>query len=168
MSRLADIDEALLALEAEGVVLRGRFTQGEDVEWCDRRLLARIHHYTLNRLRAEIEAVSPADFTRFLFSWQHVDAFARVTGLDGLRAIVQRLDGYEVAASAWERAVFPARMDKYDAALLDVLCLTGEVGWARLSRGPAAMVGATPIALFMRAHLDAWITVRAQEDSGSG
>jgi ATP-dependent helicase Lhr and Lhr-like helicase len=160
------IDEALLALEAEGVVLRGRFAASEEMEWCDRRLLARIHHYTLNRLRAEIEAVSPADFTRFLFSWQHVDALSRVTGLDGLRAIVQRLDGYEVAASAWERAVFPARMDRYDTAMLDVLCLTGEVGWARLSRGPAAMVSATPIALFLRAHLDAWITLRAQDDDG--
>jgi ATP-dependent Lhr-like helicase len=158
---VADIDIALLALEAEGVVLRGQFTGGAALEWCDRRLLARIHRYTLNRLRAEIEAVSPADYTRFLFAWQHVDPSTRLTGSDGVRALVQVLDGYELAASAWERAVFPARLDKYDPSLLDLLCLTGQVGWARLSSGPAAVVGATPIALFLREHLDAWLALRA-------
>jgi ATP-dependent Lhr-like helicase len=158
----SEIDGALLALESEGVVLRGRFTGTSDREWCDRRLLARIHRYTLNRLRAEIEAVSPADFTRFLFAWQHVDASSRLTGIDGVRALVQVLDGYELAASAWERAVFPARMDKYDPSMLDLLCLTGQVGWARLSRGPAALVGATPVALFLREHRDAWMAIRDQ------
>jgi ATP-dependent helicase Lhr and Lhr-like helicase len=160
-----EVDSALLGLEAEGVILRGRFTPAsEALEWCDRRLLARIHRYTLNRLRAEIEAVSPADFTRFLFAWQHVDPLARLTGVDGLRAIVLALDGYELAASAWERMVLPARMDKYEPSLLDMLCLTGEIGWARLSRGPAAVVGATAIALFLREHLEAWVTLRNQKE----
>ena len=95
----ADADAALLLLEADGVVLRGRFTPGETaLEWCDRTLLARIHRYTLNRLRAEIEPVSPADFMRFLFRWQHVETSSRLTGLDGLREIVAALDGYELAA----------------------------------------------------------------------
>jgi ATP-dependent Lhr-like helicase len=164
---IAEVDAALLALESEGVVLRGQFTgtaaaADGPMEWCDRRLLARIHRYTLNRLRAEIEAVSPADFTRFLFAWQHVDRSSRLTGIDGVRALVQVLDGYELAAGAWERAVLPARLDKYDPAMLDMLCLTGEVGWARLSSGPAAVVGATPIALFLRDHLQAWIATRGQ------
>ncbi len=167
-----EIDSALLALESEGVILRGVFTRSGAasgradgfVEWCDRRLLARIHRYTLNRLRAEIEAVSPADFSRFLLAWQHVDPLCQLTGLEGLRTIVQSLDGYELAATAWERSVLPARMDKYDPALLDMLCLTGQVGWARLSRGPAALVGATPIALFLREHLDAWVALRNQQD----
>jgi ATP-dependent helicase Lhr and Lhr-like helicase len=122
-------------------------------------LLARIHRYTLNRLRAEIEAVSPADFTRFLFAWQHVDPSSRLTGIDGVRAIVRLLNGYELAAGAWERAVLPARLDKYDPAMLDLLCLTGEVGWGRLSRGPAAVVTATPVALFLRDDLDAWAAI---------
>ncbi len=70
----SDADIALAALEGEGVILRGRFTAGTPaLEWCDRRLLARIHRYTLNRLRAEIEPVSAADFMRFLFTWQRVD-----------------------------------------------------------------------------------------------
>ena len=103
------------------------------VEWCDRRLLARVHRYTLNRLRAEIEPVAPADFMRFLFSWQHVASSSKLTGLDGLRAVIAQLDGYELAADAWERAVLPARVDGYDASMLDLLCLTGEVGWARLA-----------------------------------
>src|SRR6202035_848461 len=104
-----------------------------DIEWCDRRLLARIHRYTLGRLRAEIEPVSPADFMRFLFAWQHVEPSTRLTGLDGLRAILATLDGFELAANAWERAILPARMERYERSMLDMLCLTGEVGWARLS-----------------------------------
>ena len=162
----ADADAALLQLEGEGVVLRGRFTPGETVlEWCDRTLLGRIHRYTLNRLRAEIEPVSPADFMRFLFRWQHVEASSTLTGPDGLREVIAALDGYELAAGAWERAVLPARLDNYDASMLDMICLAGQAGWARLSpaalQGPSpSLVPATPIALFLREHSDAWRTLR--------
>jgi ATP-dependent Lhr-like helicase len=160
----ADADAALLALEGEGVVLRGSFTPATPaIEWCDRRLLARIHRYTLNRLRAEIEPVSPADFMRFLFAWQHVQPSSRLAGLDGLRAVLESLDGFELAADAWERAVLPDRVDGYQASMLDTLCLTGEAGWARLSsssRDATQLIGATPIALFLREHADAWQTLR--------
>jgi ATP-dependent Lhr-like helicase len=190
----ADADAALLLLEADGVVLRGRFTPGEpELEWCDRTLLARIHRYTLHRLRAEIEPVSPADFMRFLFRWQHVETSSRLTGLDGLREVVASLDGYELAAAAWERAVLPARLDRYDPSMLDMICLAGEAGWARLSpalvqKSPSSdlsrlprsagqtpplrdegqlpargLVPATPIALFLREHASAWRTLRASE-----
>jgi ATP-dependent Lhr-like helicase len=200
----ADADAALLALEADGVAMRGSFRQDAErtesakhadmdistgsieepdsafsaisassafrrVEWCDRRLLARIHRYTLNRLRAEIEPVSPGDFMRYLFAWQHVTPSARLTGIDGLRAIVETLDGFELAADAWERYVLPARVDGYQAAHLDTLSLTGEVGWARLSapaRDATQVVGTTPVALFLREHADAWSALKgASEDS---
>ena len=173
-----DVDAALLALEADGVVLRGRFTPAapapvQDVEWCDRALLARIHRYTVHRLRAEIEAVSPADFMRFLFKWQHVAATDRLTGIDGLREAVAMLDGFELAAGAWERSVLPGRVDGYDASMLDMLCLAGEVAWARFSR-PAVeqtdaprLAPATPIALFLREHADAWQALRTP-DVGDG
>jgi ATP-dependent Lhr-like helicase len=172
---VAEADAAMLALEGEGVVLRGRFTPNAirpanlepnldpgtwnrepALEWCDRRLLARIHRYTLNRLRAEIAPVTPADFMRFLFQWQHVDTPSRLSGPEGLRALIVQLDGLELPARAWERDVFPARLDRYDPSLLDMLCLTGEVSWARLSSGPTQVVGATPVALFLREHADAW------------
>ena len=110
------------------------------LEWCDRTLLARIHRYTLHRLRAEIEPVSPADFMRFLFHWQHVEPSSKLTGLDGLREIVAMLDGFEVNAGAWERAVLPSRLDRYEPSMLDMLCLSGEVGWGRLSAVPSAGV----------------------------
>ncbi|MGH9143396.1 MAG: Lhr family helicase, partial [Vicinamibacterales bacterium] len=167
----SDAEAALLALESEGVVLRGFFSTPEariagtgndghsTVEWCDRRLLARIHRYTLHRLRAEIEPVSPADFMRFLFNWQHVAPSSRLTGIDGLRAVLESLDGFELAADAWERAVLPDRVDDYHGSMLDTLCLTGEAGWARLSsssRDAAQLVGATPVALFLREHAEAW------------
>ncbi len=183
------VDAALLALEADGVVLRGRFSSDPGSrstdpglripdpgtqsapEWCDRSLLARIHRYTLNRLRAEIEPVTPADFMRFLFAWQHVGAPGLVTSIEGLREIVAQLDGFELSASAWERAILPARMDRYEPQLLDMLCLAGEVGWARLSvpptdpLNPARLVSATPISLFLREHADVWQRLREHGDA---
>ena len=153
------VNAALEALEAQGVVLRGKFRPGAvTTEWCERTLLSRIHRYTLNRLRAEIEPVSPADFMRFLFDWQQVSADSHLTGLDGLCQVVKRLDGFELPLAAWESSVLPARVANYDSAWLDMLCLTGQVGWARLTRSaaPARLVRATPVALFLRAHAHAW------------
>jgi ATP-dependent Lhr-like helicase len=159
----AEVETALLALEAEGVVLRGAFTpDAQTVEWCDRVLLARIHRYTLNRLRAEIAPVTPAELMRFLFAWQHVDSASLLTGPDGLRAVLAQLDGVELPARAWEREVLRARIERYEPAMLDMLCLAGEVGWARLSTGPTQVVGATPIALFLREHADTWLALRPE------
>ena len=164
----SDADEALLALESEGVVLRGTFTPPGPstlpglprLEWCDRRLLARIHRYTLGRLRAEISPVTQAEFMRFLFAWQHVESSCRLTGPEGVRAIIAQLDGVELPARAWELDVLTARVERYDPASLDMLCLTGQAGWARLSTGPTQVVGATPIGLFLREHADAWLSLR--------
>jgi ATP-dependent helicase Lhr and Lhr-like helicase len=154
-----EVDAALVALETEGVVLRGRFSPRDadapaELEWCERRLLARIHRYTLNRLRAEIEPVSPADFMRFLFAWQRVDPEHRAAGLEGLASVVEQLDGFEVPAAAWESDVLAARVEEYDPALLDTLSLTGRVGWTagRRDGGTAAPIRSTPIALFAREH----------------
>jgi ATP-dependent Lhr-like helicase len=154
------IEGALLALETEGRILRGRFTPGSaDLEWCDRRLLARIHRYTLNRLRAEIEAASATDFMRFLLHWQHVADGERVRGTEGLAAIVAQLDGYELAASAWENHVLPARVSDYGGEQIDALCLSGRVAWGRLT--PMDGVGkaplkSSPIALMMRERAALW------------
>ena len=157
---------ALLALEGEGVVLRGRFSPGGvEEEWCDRRLLARIHRATLQRLRAEIQPVPVADFMRFLFEWQHLAPSSRVTGIDGLRKVIGQLDGFELAADAWDAHVLPARVQGYDSSMLDLLCYGGEAGWARLTPPPAAAPGAvlpsrpvraTPVALFERDHASTW------------
>jgi len=164
------IDRALLALETEGRILRGHFTPdltpaGDgagmkgDLEWCDRRLLARIHRYTLNRLRAEIEAVSAADFMRFLLHWQHVAGGEQVRGIEGLAAILDQLDGYELAAAAWESHVLPARVSDYGGEQIDALCLSGRVAWGRLT--PMDGMGKTPlksspIALMVREHAALW------------
>jgi ATP-dependent Lhr-like helicase len=165
-----DADAALLALEGEGVVLRGHFTPGlgrTALEWCDRALLARIHRYTVTRLRAEIEPVTPADFMRFLFKWQHVDPADRLTGIDGLREAVAMLDGFELAAAAWERSVLPARVEGFDGSMLDMLCLAGEAAWSRLSTpatdapDPPRLATGTPIAIYLREHADAWLALRA-------
>jgi len=157
-----EADAALLKLESEGVVLRGHFSGPN--EWCDRRLLARIHRYTLNRLRAEIEPVGAADFMRFLFAWQHVAPSAKLLGIDGLQAVIAQLDGFEIAAAAWERSVLPSRIDAYEPSLLDMLCLAGEVAWARLSPAATSVVSATPIALFLREHADAWQSLRGESE----
>jgi len=156
------IDGALLALEGEGKVLRGRFTPGlaaDGIEWCDRRLLARIHRYTLNRLRAEIEPVSAADFMRFLLHWQHAAGETQVKGVEGLAAVIEQLDGYEVPAGAWEHEVLTARVQDYEPDFIDRLCLAGRVSWGRLS--PANGLGraplrSSPIALMLREHTGLW------------
>src|SRR5207247_731323 len=107
---IADVDFALAALEHEGFALRGRFSSGvEEREWCERRLLARIHRYTLDRLRKEIEPFSASDFMRFLFRWQRVTPETRAQGPEGVAAVLELLDGCELAAGAWESDVWPAR-----------------------------------------------------------
>jgi len=149
-----EVNMALLKLESEGVVLRGTF-ESRAQEWCDRRLLARIHRYTLNRLRAEIEPVTAQDFTRFLFAWQHAAPSSRLTGIDGLRAVVAQLDGFEIAAGAWEKQILPLRVDQYAPALLDQLCFSGEIGWAKVNSGVVLSAhphGAEPSTLSERAQ----------------
>jgi ATP-dependent Lhr-like helicase len=123
----------LAALEREGRVLRGRFTPGADAEeWCERRLLSRIHRLTLGRLRREIEPVSAADLMRFLFRWQHVQPGTQLHGRDGVLEVVGQLQGLELPARAWEAQILPARVAGYDPADLESLCLSGAVVWGRL------------------------------------
>ena len=147
--------EELLSLERQGRVLRGRFTPGASgLEWCDRRLLARIHRYTLNRLRAEIEPASAAELMRFLLHWQHVAAEDQLRGVDGLAAAIEQLEGFELAAAAWERDVLPARVADYGAEQLDRLCASGRVAWGRLAAAAGrAPLRTSPIALVLREHL---------------
>ncbi len=160
------MDGALLALESEGKLLRGRFTPATPgtsgatgLEWCDRRLLARIHRYTLNRLRAEIEPVSAADFMRFLLHWQHAAGETRVKGVEGLAAVIGQLDGYEVPAGAWEHEVLAARVEDYEPDFIDRLCLSGRVAWGRLSPANGsgkAPLRSSPIAMMLREHAEVW------------
>jgi ATP-dependent helicase Lhr and Lhr-like helicase len=174
-----EIDFGLAALEHEGFVLRGRFTPGRgELEWCERRLLARIHRYTVDRLRKEIEPVSPADFVRFLFRWQRVTPETRAEGPEGLAAVLDQLDGYELPAGAWESEMLPARLNDYDPLWLDGLCLAGEVAWGRLAKKTqnaegrmqnkkAGPIRSTPIALFRRERAAIWRALNGETDAGS-
>jgi ATP-dependent Lhr-like helicase len=138
-----DIELGLLKLEAEGFVIRGQFTPGgSETEWCARRLLARIHSYTLNRLRQEIEPVSTADFMRYLLAWQKVAPDHQMEGPESVRAIIEQLEGFEAPAAAWEGELLPGRLAEYDPAWLDALCLSGEVVWARLTPPTASRTAA--------------------------
>ena len=157
-----EIDMALMALEREGVVLRGRFTpNATQEEWCERRLLARIHRYTLKRLRQEIEPVNVKDYLRFLLRWQRVTADTQIEGADAVNAVISQLEGFEAAAGAWESELLCARVKHYEPAWLDDLSLSGRVAWMRLGvpngdaqvRGP---VRATPIAILGRRNVQTW------------
>ncbi|MGB9473807.1 MAG: DEAD/DEAH box helicase, partial [Candidatus Udaeobacter sp.] len=161
-----DVEAALLGLEAEGFVLRGKFRpQATDQEWCDRRLLARIHRLTIDRLRAEIQPVSPQDFYRFLFAWQSADPEHHLEGPEGLQSVLEQLDGCELPLAAWESAVLAARIPDYDPEWLDRLCFSGRVGWARLSAPQnsntrtSAPLRTSPIALYQRENLRHWLTL---------
>jgi ATP-dependent Lhr-like helicase len=204
--RPAAVEAALAALETEGFVLRGRFSAasagappsaaaagtasaGEEIEWCERRLLARIHRYTLDRLRREIEPVSQTDFMRFLLAWHRIgggsavatttaatapaaDRSAAPRGADSLPGLLAQLEGYEAPAAAWEGEILPARLADYDPLWLDALCLAGRYVWGRLTPPPASAgarragpVRATPIALLPRASVGLWRQLAPQAAS---
>jgi len=156
-------DLQLRQLEAEGVVLRTRIAGSE--AWCDRRLLARIHRYTLERLRREIAPVSAAQFLRFLGCWQHVDPDHRLEGPRGVAEVVSQLAGFEVPAAAWEASVLPARVRGYKREWLDQLTLSGEVTWGRLWGSGTTAVRRTPVCLVMREDLDEWTSLAAQGEA---
>ncbi|MFN0058625.1 MAG: DEAD/DEAH box helicase [Planctomycetota bacterium] len=152
-------DPLLVKLESEGFVLRVRI-DGADA-WCERRLLARIHRYTLDELRRGIEAVSIDAYRRFLACWQHVDGEYRLTGPGGVLEVVRQLAGFEVAAPLWERSVLPARVSDYQPEWLDQLAFTGQIAWGRLWGSGAAALKVTPIAIVPRETLPMWFELAA-------
>ena len=152
------VEAALLKLEAQGQAIQGHFRskQGE-LEWCNRRILARIHRATIGRLRQEIEPVTALEFERFLQTWQHVSPGNQLHGADGTLQIIRQLQGYEIPASAWESEILPRRIAKYVPEFLDELCFSGDVMWARVSPHPAVVQNRrvrptriAPITLFLR------------------
>jgi ATP-dependent Lhr-like helicase len=171
----SDAELALLRLENEGFALRGRLSDPSGAEeFCARRLLARIHAYTRERRRREIEPVTPRDFMRFLLRWQHVADGTRREGSSGVLAVVEQLQGFELAAGAWEKSVLAARVTGYQREWLDGLCLSGAVAWGRLSlrsddtedvpRGRGLSPSrATPITLTVREDLP-WLLRAARGD----
>jgi ATP-dependent Lhr-like helicase len=165
------VDRALSVLEAEGFVLRGHFSPAPEpsLEWCERRLLARIHRYTINRLRAEIEPVGSRDFMSFLLAWQRVAGGDAASGPESLAGLIDQLEGFPAPAAAWESEILPARLADYDPVWLDALCLAGRLAWGRMPP-PAAKasaegdgggrrggpIRATPTALLARESLEVW------------
>jgi ATP-dependent Lhr-like helicase len=174
--RAEDIDRGLRQVESLGFVLRGRFSPGaaED-EFCDRRLLARIHRYTLDRLRREIDPVSQQDFMRFLLRWQHLTPDTKLAGKQGVRQVIARLEGFEAPAGAWERELLAARLNDYRSSWLDELCLAGEIAWSRLtprkasSAATASASRSTPVSLTLRSDLHTLLAaVRYQQPLAGG
>jgi ATP-dependent Lhr-like helicase len=176
---LTDIDKIFLRLEASGAILRGRFTDGssQETEWCERRLLSRIHRMTLGTLRSQIQPATAAQFMRWLLRWQHVAPGSQVLGEPGTLEILRQLQGYEAPANAWERQILSRRIANYDPQALDRLCLTGAVGWGRLSPHPSTYedqsglgrrvipTSVAPIAFFVREDSAWMIPQHANGDS---
>ena len=169
----APLYQALLAMEMQGLAMRGVFERPRPagdaphvIEWCERRILQRIHRLTLAGLRKSVEPVAPAVFNRWLQDWQHVappsETETQPSGEESVLAALEQLEGFEAPASEWERALLPARVKDYDPRWLDNLCLAGIVGWGRLSPHPAwsaedggaprrvIPTGAAPITFFLR------------------
>jgi ATP-dependent helicase Lhr and Lhr-like helicase len=190
----AEIEKALLRMEASGAVLRGQFTDKgtragapaphehehePEHEWCDRRLLARIHRLTVATLRKQIEPVTSAQFMRWLLRWQHVAPESQVQGERATLDVLRQLQGFEIPASAWERHILGRRISNYDPKWLDQLCLTGAVGWGRLSPHPATLddtaagkrrvipTSVAPITFFVREEAD-WMTPHRPPSGDSG
>jgi ATP-dependent helicase Lhr and Lhr-like helicase len=171
----SDIEKALLRLESSGVVLRGKFSDphSEQTEWCERRLLARIHRLTLGQLRKEIQSVTPAQFMNWQLRWQHVVPGTQLLGERGALEAIRQVQGFEAPANSWERHILKRRVADFDPNVLDQLCLTGAVGWGRLSPHPATLEALTdgkrrviptsvaPITFFVREDAD-WMIPRRE------
>ena len=174
----SQIRAGLLALEAQGSVMRGRFSGGREEEWCERRLLIRIHRYTRDRKRNEIQTVPPAQFMRFLFRWQRVAMEGRDDrreGEAGLLAVLRELEGFAVPAGAWERDILPLRVKHYVPGDLDKLCAAGRIAWYRPVETsaseiapPSGPVRSTPIILAEREALAHWQKRGGSSDSDEG
>jgi ATP-dependent Lhr-like helicase len=154
-----DLPSLLMALEHEGAIMRTRL-EGRTA-WCERRLLARIHRYTIDRLRQEIEPVSPGDFLQFLASWQHVDEGSRLEGPRGVGEILRQLAGFEVPAWAWETHVLPRRVRDFRREWLEEATLSGEFAWGRLWGGATTPIRVTPISHVPRTDLQLWLGMTA-------
>jgi len=175
---LADVENTFLRLEAAGSVLRGQFTDSSngETEWCDRRLLARIHRLTLGALRKQIQPVTAAQFVRWLLRWQHLTPETRLLGERGTLEALQQLQGFEAPANSWEQQILARRIANYDPNVLDRLCLTGAVGWGRLSPHPATLgehngairrvvpTSVAPLTFFIREDAD-WMSSRHPADA---
>jgi ATP-dependent helicase Lhr and Lhr-like helicase len=180
----AEIEKALLRMEASGAILRGKFTDPgmPETEWCDRRLLARIHRLTVATLRKQIQPVTAAQFMRWLLRWQHLAPVSQLQGERATLEVLRQLEGFEVPANAWERQVLSRRIADYDPKWLDQLCLTGAVGWGRLSPHPATLessngdqpnrrrvipTSVAPITFFIREESD-WMAPHASLADAQG
>lgn len=161
---ISEIQQALLKLENEGFVFRGKFTGPENEEWCERRLLARIHRYTIKKLRSEIQPVSSADYMRFIFRWHQLEKGNLAQGPTGLEHILQKLEGYEAPAVAWESDILPARIADYDYQWLDLLCVAGKISWGRFrvattqvkDKKATSPIRTTPVTFVGRNKLNVW------------
>ncbi len=157
---LPRVEQALAQLEGQGYLLRGQFRPGmRDSQWCERHLLARIHRYTLKRLRREIEPVSLQDFMRFLLHWQHLEASTRLQGQAALAEALEQLEGYSAPAGTWESDLLPSRVRDYNGQWLDDACRTGKTVWTRLAASGkplTATLRSTPIVLLPRARANLW------------
>src|SRR5882762_10305634 len=173
------VDQALLRMEASGSILRGNFTGSEnEIEWCERRLLARIHRLTLGTLRKQIQPATAAQFLRWLLRWQHIAPNSQLAGERGLREVLNQLQGFEIPANAWEPEILSRRVANYDPQWLDQLCLTGAVGWGRLSPHPATLedsaqgkrrvipTSVAPVTFFARDDADWMIPRHSASDEG--
>jgi ATP-dependent Lhr-like helicase len=171
--------QTFVAMEMQGLLMRGVFeyplpepeaTENPDheIEWCERHILQRIHRRTVATLRKQIEPVTPAVYMRWLLQWQHLAPQTQLSGEEGVFDALRQLEGFEAPAIEWERTLLPARVANYDPRWLDALCLSGAVGWGRISPHPAWSNGdgaaprrviptnAAPITFYIRETAD-WL-----------
>lgn len=170
-----DVEVAFATLETEGFALRGEFDEGRGEQFCARRLLVRIHLGTQERLRKEIEPVTAQDFMRFLLRWQRVTPDTQREGRRGVLSVVEQLQGFELAAGAWEESIFTNRVKGFRPSWLDGHCMSGEVAWGRLTpkvtdegakpgRGGSTPSKSTPIAFLLRGDLP-WLLAATRGDT---
>ena len=88
--------------------------------------------------------------------------------------MLNKLEGFEAPAVEWEKTILPSRVADYDPRWLDHLCLSGAVGWGRVSphlafnagngSGPRRVIPskAAPITFFLRDSAT-WLNLALKE-----
>ena len=122
----AHIADVLLALDRTE---HAPFADETERIWTSRGVAKRLVRLTLEQARKQAEAIDPVDWLAHMSRLQHVLSGTQLSGIDGLRLVIERLQGFFLPASHWESLIFPARVTGYRKEDLDLLCASGEVIW---------------------------------------
>lgn len=123
----AHVVDVLLAMDA---IEQAPFAENEQERiWSSCKVAKRLIRLTMDQARKQAEPVDPIRWCAHMSLLQHALSGSQLSGIDGLRTVITKLQGFFLPASHWESILFPARLLGYRKEDLDLLCSSGEVVW---------------------------------------